>query len=64
MTPVVLEVAVRSCVCVDRDPDLFGLVTSPGSGTQVRVQKEEFRGILNRMGFIMEDDEFDKLWRK
>jgi len=32
-----------------------------GSG---RILKPELRNVLNKMGFYMEDDEFEKLWQK
>ena len=41
--------------------DLIPQVNPGGSG---RLLKPEFRNVLNKMGFYMEDEEFEKLWLK
>ncbi|XP_077999318.1 EF-hand calcium-binding domain-containing protein 6-like [Glandiceps talaboti] len=41
--------------------DLFPQMNPGGSG---RILKPEFRNVLNKMLFFMEDDEFEKLWSK
>ena len=41
--------------------DLIPQVNPDGSG---HILKPEFRNVLNRMNFYMDDDEFDKLWSK
>ncbi|XP_070545330.1 EF-hand calcium-binding domain-containing protein 6-like [Ptychodera flava] len=41
--------------------DLFPQMNPGGSG---RILKPEFRNVLNKMLFFMDDDEFEKLWTK
>ncbi|KAL9978672.1 hypothetical protein ACROYT_G016217 [Oculina patagonica] len=41
--------------------DLIPQINPGGSG---RILKPELRNVLNKMGFYMEDDEFEKLWQK
>ncbi|XP_002734907.1 EF-hand calcium-binding domain-containing protein 6-like [Saccoglossus kowalevskii] len=41
--------------------DLFPQMNPGGSG---RILKPEFRNVLNRMLFFMEEEEFEKLWAK
>lgn len=41
--------------------DLIPQINPGGSG---RILKPELRNVLNKLGFYMEDDEFEKLWQK
>ena len=49
------------CFRVTDLADLVPQINPDGSG---RILKPEFRNVLNRLGYYMEDVEFDKLWEK
>jgi len=44
--------------------DLADMIPQMNPGGSGRVMKGEFRQMLNRMQFYMDDQEFDKLWRR
>ncbi|KAI8521540.1 hypothetical protein Bbelb_012940 [Branchiostoma belcheri] len=44
--------------------DLGDLIPQSNPGGSLRILPPEFRNILQRMGFFLEDDEFGKLWKK
>ena len=44
--------------------DVADLIPQMNPGGSGRILKPELRNVLNKMGFYMEDDEFEKLWLK
>ncbi|XP_076819252.1 EF-hand calcium-binding domain-containing protein 6-like isoform X2 [Clavelina lepadiformis] len=44
--------------------DLADLVPQMNPGGSGRIMAPEFRNVLNKLGFYMDDAEFDKLWKK
>ena len=44
--------------------DLADLVPQMNPGGSGRIMAPEFRNVLNKLGFFMDDVEFDKLWKK
>lgn len=44
--------------------DVAELIPQMNPGGSGRILKPELRNVLNKMGFYMEDDEFEKLWQK
>lgn len=44
--------------------DVADLIPQMNPGGSGRILKPELRNVLNKMGFYMEDDEFEKLWQK
>ena len=48
----------------DRVRDIADLIPQTNPDGSGHVLKPEFRNTLNKMGFWMDDDEFEKLWAK
>lgn len=44
--------------------DVAELIPQMNPGGSGRILRPELRNVLNKMGFYMEDDEFEKLWQK
>lgn len=44
--------------------DLAELIPQVNPGGSGRLLRPELRNVLNKMGYFMEDDEFEKLWLK
>lgn len=44
--------------------DLADLVPQMNPGGSGRVMAPEFRNVLNKLGFFMDDAEFEKLWKR
>ncbi|ELU06848.1 hypothetical protein CAPTEDRAFT_215809 [Capitella teleta] len=44
--------------------DIADLIPQSNPDGTGHILKPEFRNVLNKMGYCMEDDEFDKLWCK
>ncbi|XP_069487607.1 EF-hand calcium-binding domain-containing protein 6-like [Ambystoma mexicanum] len=44
--------------------DLADLIPQKNPGGSARILAPEFRNVLNQLGFFMEDEEFDKLWKR
>lgn len=44
--------------------DVAKLIPQMNPGGSGRILRPELRNVLNKMGFYMEDDEFEKLWQK
>ncbi|XP_069055700.1 EF-hand calcium-binding domain-containing protein 6-like [Pleurodeles waltl] len=44
--------------------DLADLIPQKNPGGSARILAPEFRNVLNQLGFFMEDEEFEKLWKR
>jgi len=44
--------------------DIADLIPQMNPGGSGRIMKPEFKQMLNKLMFYMEDSEFEKLWKK
>ena len=55
---------IYCCFFTVRFLDVADLIPQMNPGGSGRILKPELRNVLNKMGFYMEDDDFEKLWLK
>lgn len=55
---------MSALILVCRFLDVADLIPQLNPGGTGRILKPEFRNMLNKLLFFMDDDEFEKLWQK